>query len=140
VDLVRGRFSMLVMCLQTGTMQAGGRQVGRLRLELCAAMLLGEREDAAFPVVAPVELIRNVEGLLQWGKGQLCTTWYGATVSTTLVTQENYLSNCWPTSLLVQYCTIETLQTPTAQILRTRRDFVREPSPHLTHHSSRLCH
>jgi hypothetical protein len=86
------------MCLQTGTMQAGcvwnsGRRC------------LQARGRSIIPCGVSGELIRNVESLLQWGKGQLCTTELSTTV-------RHKRTTCRTVGRR-HYCTIETLQPPT---------------------------
>jgi hypothetical protein len=108
-------------------MQAGGRQAGR---QAAFGTLGGDcgdasrREDTAFPVE---ELIRNVEGLLQWGKGQLCTT------------VRQYDTRGLPVEPLADVTTTDTLQTPTAQILHTKEAFRSRTLP-TPHHSLRLSY
>jgi hypothetical protein len=99
VDLARGRLSM---CLQTGTMQAGcvwnsGRRCLQAR-------------GRSIPCGVPGELIRNVESLSQWGKGQLCTTELSTTELSTTVRHKR--TTC-RTAGRRHSCTIETLQPPT---------------------------
>jgi hypothetical protein len=128
VDLARGKLSM---CLQTGTMQASCRQVGRLRLELWAAMPPGERTQHFLWCVCLLELIRNVEGLLQGGKGQLCTTELSTTV-------RHKRTTCRSADRR-HFCTIETLQPPTGTNSAHKEGFRSRTLP-TPHHSSRLCH